>query len=830
MLVDLEGVRVTIEARSSQNGLDEDLKARVSSGISAVAAGIVVRPDGRFDTSIAYFDRTGLNIVRQTAVSLDGLGHAIHAARQSHVQDDLTAYHVEAVERVIDACVREGLHEIDGANSTGLALRLSETLGLTAKARVEQLSGELLRIAVFMLFDAILSDRNASNGMARDILNVIPDSPGWSARLSELRTVATSVRRSGVLARHDFMGRLFHKILLRTTGEAYATYYTAIPTAYLLARIAVEMANGNFRTPKQIEEIRIGDLACGSGTLLSAAYTAVRDRYVTDCDTAVDMDALHKALVERSIWGVDVLEYAAHLTSTTLTLHHDDGGIAASNIWRVPVGASATNGTRLGSLDLYDETSIACDGEDRRVTLPQFDLLIMNPPFSRSSGPKVTFGYDLPNKPKLVERMKAIARERGFRKMLVAGMGAFFVPLAIQYAKEGGLIAFVLPRALLSGVSWEEVRKIVERACHVEMVISNHDPGHRPVDATGRRGKRTRGWAFSEETDIGEVLFVARKRSRPSPNETTRYVNIFEYPRNEYEAMAFADRVLEARRERVDCDVTFEGRVVGNTFSVKAETIASYNWLAPALFASKDLTDFTLSLIGEKNLCEFRAFADSYGCDISAEKKVFEQSAAETAFPMLWTHGIKQDSLLLSHGALGFGTPRIDRRKAQAFFAGKAARLLIAERPHLKTTPAFALLSETGVLATPCWEVRLKDAALEPIAALWLNSTYGIVLMLSAATSSQGEIFKLKRDQLESMLVLDFNRIDREAAMALWQAISREQLQNLGESASLAATGRGVRYRIDCFFSRYLARQLTPQLYSLLASEPIVTHKRRNVR
>jgi len=689
-------------------------------------------------------------------------------------------------------------------------------------------------------WDAILKiDYEPIFKIARDILDVIPNTDAWNARLESLSTVAANVRGSGVLAKHDFMGRLFHKILLRTAGESYATYYTAVPSAYLLARIVVGLSDADFRSPEAVGGLRIGDFACGSGTLLSASYTAIRDRYVAESAGTLDLPAVHQTLIEQSIFGMDVLDYAAHLTLTTLALHRGDQPLQSSNIWRVPAGYDKRTGVHLGSLDLYfhflsgltfrqqeQAKTLSGDGTER-IKLPQFDILIMNPPFSRSSGPKISFGYDLPNKPLMMQQMKAIAKQEKFRKMLVAGMGAFFVPLAIKYCRDGGRIAFVLPRSMLSGVSWEEVRTLVDSTCHLEIVVSNHDPGHAPALADGKRGRKTRGWAFSEETDIGEVLFIARKRSQRQLSEKTLFVNLFEFPANEFAAIAVADQVVVQQRAGADAAITFDDRAVGTAYTIRQQALKRFNWLFPCVFASRDLAEYIIGLVRDPGLVSFSTFATSYGCDISAEKQVFDRSTVQTAFPMLWTHGMAQNRMALDVTQIEYGTPKKDRERAQTLFSTKSGRLLIAERPHLKTTPSFAVLAPFPVLATPFWEVRLTNLKFNRIAALWLNSSYGILLTLAISTSSQGEIFKLKNDQLRSLPVIDFTKIDYHAAAALWERISDYVLDDVGKSWSDAAEQKGARYELDEFFAPYIQKRLTTAEYRLLATEPIVTHLRR---
>ena len=79
--------------------------------------------------------------------------------------------------------------------------------------------------------------------IARDVLNSLPSSPTIETILKQVIDAALEVVSTGILLRHDFMGRVYHKLLLRTTGQYYATYYTSIPSAWLLANLVFKTDN-----------------------------------------------------------------------------------------------------------------------------------------------------------------------------------------------------------------------------------------------------------------------------------------------------------------------------------------------------------------------------------------------------------------------------------------------------------------------------------------------------------------------------------------------------------------------------------------------------------
>uniref|UniRef100_UPI000AA3DC2E hypothetical protein n=1 Tax=Vulcanisaeta souniana TaxID=164452 RepID=UPI000AA3DC2E len=72
----------------------------------------------------------------------------------------------------------------------------------------------------------------------------------------------------------------------------------------------------------RIKEVKVADLACGSGTLLTASYSALMNvltalKHYSGLD--LDLNDLGKALIEEGIYGgVDALKYAAQVTAINL--------------------------------------------------------------------------------------------------------------------------------------------------------------------------------------------------------------------------------------------------------------------------------------------------------------------------------------------------------------------------------------------------------------------------------------------------------------------------------------------------------------------------------
>ena len=192
---------------------------------------------------------------------------------------------------------------------------------------------------------------------------------------------------------------------------------------------------------------------------------------------------LHKAMVEQALHGYDVQLSAVHFAATSLAMLNPDIRFDRMNLYVMPLGAEGSN-ISLGSLDFLgtDEAAVqfTLSGEDvgvatrdpERVSgggrrgvkegviakLPDLDLAIMNPPFTRSVGGNLLFG-SLPQteRRKLQSELSRRLKERrGPRQAsATAGLGAAFVAAAAPKLRPGeGRLALVLPATVCTGPSW----------------------------------------------------------------------------------------------------------------------------------------------------------------------------------------------------------------------------------------------------------------------------------------------------------------------------------------------------------------------------------------
>ena len=222
-------------------------------------------------------------------------------------------------------------------------------------------------------------------------------------------------------------------------------------------------------------------------------------------------------MVEDTIHGYDVLPSALHLTASTLALRSPEVTFKRMHLYSLPLGEPITGQDRaLGSLEFLTGASrmsrdlfgamgtplqiSATDTVTREeIPLPNLDLCVMNPPFTRSVGGNLLFGNaPEPERRQMQRRLQRILRSHTNYTSITAGLGSPFVLAGHLTLRPNGRLALVLPKALLSGVAWDKTRNLLRDHYVLEWIVVSQDPER---------------WNFSENTDLSEVLVVARKRA-----------------------------------------------------------------------------------------------------------------------------------------------------------------------------------------------------------------------------------------------------------------------------------------------------------------------------
>jgi hypothetical protein len=286
----------------------------------------------------------------------------------------------------------------------------------------------------------------------------------------------------------DLLGNIFHSLIPLDVRKPVAAYYTNPVAARLLGRLAIENSADT-----------VADFACGSGTLLMAAYDRKAELLGHPLSAAE-----HQRFLEHDITGTDIMPFAAHLAVVQLALRNpafltDKVRVAVYDSTVLKPGAKIRpietvlpggqtyldqfeNGTREG--ERVRKGAVSGSGTGAGFSLHKVDVAIMNPPFTRKQ--HVTSEH----RALLTERFKDYGKYTSGEQNFFG----YFIALGDRFLKDGGRLAMVLPATVLRQLSSRGVRTLLGDRYEVEYIIQS--------------GLRL---AFSESTDFREILLVAKK-------------------------------------------------------------------------------------------------------------------------------------------------------------------------------------------------------------------------------------------------------------------------------------------------------------------------------
>ena len=411
--------------------------------------------------------------------------------------------------------------------------------GVFSTARLLRMWDEILEIDYYPIFR-----------MARDVVGQLSGIEA-SGVLDHCAKTAGHLLDMGAVGRPDLAGRIFNRLV--SERKLLAAFYTTIPSSTLLAGLALSpdsWSEVDWGDTEKLAQFRVVDPACGTGTLLMAAYRQILQNHAAaENPSLFDPVRLHLALVERIIMGADVVQAAIHLTTATLAAMSPPARFERMELHTFRLGRDSTGEVKLGSLDWLgspgtqatfsanEEQVGAARGAGGFVQRPQVDLVISNPPYTRQGADggneeSIARVFSLPvgdkeSRDAIKDRTSALLN--GTPGNLIAGHGSSFMVLADRMVNRGGRIAFVLPVTALAGESCAELRQMLSSRYELEFVVTSHDKDVRSI---------------SFDTDIAETLLVARRlRDGESPTGRGLLVNLWRAPRRETDALALVKAI-----------------------------------------------------------------------------------------------------------------------------------------------------------------------------------------------------------------------------------------------------------------------------------------------
>ena len=672
--------------------------------------------------------------------------------------------------------------------------------------------GRFSRLALLQVWEHILSiDYYPIFSMARDVVQELSEVEATDV-LGECATTAATLLGMGAVGRHDLAGRIFNRLI--SERKLLAAFYTSIPASTLLAGLALSQdrwSHVDWNSREELSRLCVVDPACGTGTLLMAAYRQIVQNHSATASGDSDAQLLHQALVEKVITGADVVQAAIHLTAATLAAMSPSVKFEQMQLHTLRLGRDTSKKIWLGSLDWLEapetqsffstteEQIGAASGEGGIVQRPIADLVISNPPFTRrgSDGGKeeaIARVFSLPEGD--TESQQAIAKRtsallKGTAANQIAGHGSSFAVLADRLVKPGGRISLVLPVTALSGESWREVRQMLASRYEVEFVVSSHDPNL---------------LSMSYDTAIAEALLVGRRLSDgEGPTGRGRFVNLWRAPYSETDALALV-RALNAAAS-IPLHRSDGPPVGGSPLMVGGEQwgevvdgpIGEAPWSA-ARWRQALTSQFAAALErgelwnedGSQVAGYVPVAAMGHVCNVGPQDRRIRGSLGmfdayhgwngDAQFPAIWSlDSSAHQSMSTEPNA--WLSPKPGRYHQSVW--SQSGTLQITRDVRYNAQPVMAVRTGIRTLGVRAWHTLsthghdpLVSARQETALALWCNSTFGLLLHANHSNSAQEGRGQGNKGMLESMTTLDIRKLEAwqlDEAQVIWQKFSNRK-------------------------------------------------------
>ena len=591
----------------------------------------------------------------------------------------------------------------------------------------------------------------------------------------------------GATSQHDLSGRMLQRLI--ADRKFLATFYTLPSSATLLAELAISRLNVDWSKPEEITNLQIGDFACGTGALLNAAYSSVLTRYRR---TGGNDSKLHAPLIEKSLVGTDIMPAATHLTASILSNAHPAEQFLNTRIITLPYGKNKNAGGEtidLGSLDLIKDEEVfslfktgqdvvagKAGGDTRRVALPHksFDLVIMNPPFTRPTN-HAAGNKDIPN-PAFAGFSTGVDEQREMSKKLrgmkacnlagngQAGLASSFIDIAEAKIKEGGVLALVIPFTFTAGSSWQGVRTLLEDYYKNIVVVSIASAGSTDM-------------AFSADTGIGEVLVIAtRSKLKNTEKPSVLYVNLDHRPASIVEASEISRTILRITKEsnrgvvNLGSDLHtgqfiwsrrgFRG-YAGIKDSDLAQTALAFYEGCILLPRLKSKINVSVAKIGDLGVQgpghrSLNGMARLAGMPTGPFDVVKSSPNESSTYPMLWAHDHKKETRFVvdtdTKGLVRVG----QEQRALEIWHQHACRLCFNLDFRINSQPLSACLTSKKALGGRAWSgYRCHDVNHEVSILLFANTTLGLISHWWHGSRQQSGRYCISVSKIPEMMTID---------------------------------------------------------------------------
>lgn len=507
-------------------------------------------------------------------------------------------------------------------------------------------------------------------------------------------------------------------------------------------------------------------------------------------------------MMEHALIGADVMPTAVHLTASMLASAQPNVRFTGTRLFTLPYGRQADGEYALGSLDLLKEhphiqplfrtsrpTRHTGSGEQAveqilDVGVGQCDLIVMNPPFTRPTNHAglrskipnpafAAFGTDAAEQSEMGKLVKSLGQATCANGN--AGIASYFIALADRMLRPEGIMAMVLPLAVLQGESWRKARDLWRKSYKDVITIS--------IAAAKSKDK-----AFSADTGMGEVLVIARHRGKSEPGERGLFVTLKRRPATTIEASELARAVnnlasdsaprrlehgpyggarikvgQETMGELLDCPLPKGSQ--WNVVGISDLSLAQAAWHLSTgrlwLPGQRESTAHAIPISPLSKNCKLGFLdRDINGAGGRGAFDIEDSCPPAATYPTLWGHdATRERCLIVEPDSQALVRTGKERRAAEIWET--RSRLHHNRDLRFNSQSLSLAYTQTPTLGGRSWpNLILTDARHEMALALWGNSTLGLLCYWWHATKEQSGRGVMPRTQAAGMPALDVSTLD----------------------------------------------------------------------
>lgn len=257
---------------------------------------------------------------------------------------------------------------------------------------------------------------------------------------------------------------------------------------YMVDKTLSKVCEG--KTPSEILNISVADIACGSGIFLEEAFAYLQDYcvqwYISNgqrnhlIETGIDLYKLplqeKKDILCSCIYGIDIDIHAVEVAKFSLLIKLIEDETAPSVAEVVPILPDLSNNIQFGNSLVSQAELIGISGANHQVMeiVPfdwsainngcGFDVIIGNPPYVNTEGMHTL----LPSAELEIYKKKYKTSHKQFDKYFI------FIEQAINKIKENGLVCYIVPNKFFKIGAGEKLRSLIAKE---RMLVSLDDFG-----------------------------------------------------------------------------------------------------------------------------------------------------------------------------------------------------------------------------------------------------------------------------------------------------------------------------------------------------------------